>query len=711
MKKKVFVFLLNALMGACIVQAQTVWDVKSIYGTINETTLQTAINDAITERAANPNVDVVLSLANGTYYLNDQIEINNLNASGTGWLIIEGQGEENTILNDTEYNNANGVTFRVVKPYRLKFRNLSIKGQNLCHTQGTIVSKNENTLDIELDASFPTPNEMYEIETQKANKIRLFVDTDLNSPHYVEGPSTNDHQELRWTFGGDDSPEGRPVLISGRTWRFSLTNHSENPFNVGDRVGISSKSNRGEWGYFVGNGADIVVENVKFEKISRVKFRKGWNNIRFSNVKIVRPTINGKPAFYTADAGPQFGHDPDNLNVTNLTVEDCDFRGTADDGSAFQRVQSGIVQNCYFEDGGGILVGENCGSGLVFQNNVHYHNPLEDERPGEVHFKGAYNPNVVMQGGNPVSLTWSAGSGTDVHDVYLGTSFPLPKVNSTTQTSYPLNGLQDNTTYYWMVWERNTTDNLGVNKSDVWTFTTESSDGGLPTPGSVVRIESVSNGLWMRPTATADYAPIELVDNSKTGDKTKWTVEDAGGGYLRFISVKTGRPLRPEQNSVNSAVVVGETTQAGQYTQWTVQSQGNGECLLTNRKTGMYMLPDGNTYGSGVKMVSSQSNATLWKFIPVNGTKSVTMDIAGLNNDGSIKLYPNPVSGYLTVELTSKNANGGYVTVFNATGQKMIQKEILSLKTEFDLNDFNAGVYFVQVQEGNKLECKKIFVE
>ncbi len=708
MNKNLFFLLLNVLLGTCFANAQTIWDVKSIYGTINEVTLQTAINDAISERAANPNVDVVLSLASGTYYLNDQIEINNLNASGTGWLIIQGQGEDNTILEDTEYNNANGVTFRSVNPYRLKFRNLSIKGQRLCHSQGTIVNKSGNVLDIDLDDNFPTPNEMYEIETQTANKIRLFVDTDLNSPHYIEGPTTNDHQELRWTFGGDDSPEGRPVPVSGRTWRFYLTDYSENPFKTGDRVGISSKSNRGEWGYFVGNGADIVVENVKFEKISRVKFRSGWNNIRFSNVRIVRPIVNNKPAFYTADAGPQFGHDPDNQDVYNLTVEDCDFRGTADDGSAFQRVQSGIVRNCYFEDGGGILIGVNCSGGLVFQNNVHYHNPLEDERAGKVHFQGAYNPDVVVQGTSAL-LTWSAGSRTDSHDVYFGTSFPLSKVTSTPNTSYTVNGLQANTTYYWMVWEQNTTDNLGVNKSDIWAFTT-GSFGSIPTDGAVVRIESVSNGLWMRSTTTMDYDPIELVENTYTGDKTKWLVEEAPDGYLRFININSIRPLRPEQNAVNSIIVTGEITQKGYYTQWNLQDQGNGEFLLTNRKTGMYMSPVGNVSGSGVQLVTTQSNATLWKFIPVDSTKSAVATITYPEADNRIRLYPNPVVRDVTIELNTKNAYNGGVIVFNSNGQKIVEKDILSKRTILDLSKLKSGVYFVQIQNDNIVERRKIVV-
>jgi len=713
MMKNLLTILMSVLIGTCITQAQTVWDVKSMYGTINEATLQSAVNDAIVERSANPDTDIILSLASGTYYLNQQIEFKNFNVSGTGWLIVEGQGEENTILVDTEYDDPSDVTFSFSNPYRLKLRNMTLEGERLCHSQGTIVNKNGNILDVELDDNFPTPNEMYEVETQKANKIRLFVETELNSPHYVEGPLTNDHQELRWTFGGDDSPEGRPVLVSGRTWRFFLTDMSENPFNVGDRVGVSAKSNRGNWGAFSGDGADIVVENVTLKKLSRVKFRRGWNNIRFTNVRIARPTVNGKPAFYASEAGPQFGHDADNLDVNNLIVENCDFRGTVDDGAAFQRVKTGVVRNCYFEDGGGILVGVHCGSGFIFENNEHYHNPLEDDRPGGIHFKGAYNPNAVMQGSTPVSLTWSAGSRTDIHDVYLGTSFPLPQVASTTQSSYSLSDLQDNTTYYWMVNERNTSDNLGVNKSDIWSFTTGSSGGGMPTPGSVVRIENVSNGLWMKSTSSGDYAPVELADHTSTGNKTKWSVEDAGGGYLRFINVYTGRPLRPEQNSVNSTLVVGEITQSGQYTQWTAQEQGSGAFLLTNRKTEMYASPLSSVVGSNIQMVTSQYSSTLWKFIPDYDLKSSDASVSAHSDDSTsmCKLYPNPATSKLTIELNFSSSYKGDVTIFNINGQTLVQKSIVSRMTNVDLSNMQSGVYFVQVTNGSVKGIKKIVVK
>ncbi|MFC2081065.1 T9SS type A sorting domain-containing protein [Bacteroidota bacterium] len=468
------------------IQAQTIWNIKEKYGTIDHVTLQAAVNAAIVERTEHPDQDIILLLSPGTYYLGEEIVFPEMNKEGTGWLIIQGQGEDSTILVDTEYDSDKGVTFDFTHPYRFKLCELSILGERLVQSQGTIVNIEGNMLDIELDPGFPTPDEMFEVETTKANKIRRMLDTDLNSPHYIEGPD-NDHQSERWTFAGDDAPEGRPVLVSGNIWRFWLNDDSPNPFIVGDRVGVSSKSNRGNWAFFRGDGTDIVVENIYLSKTGRVKFRNGWNNIHFINFKIGRPEVNGKEAFYSAEAGPQFGHESDGVNVYNLVMENCDIRGTVDDGSAFQRVVSGMVKNNYWEDGGGTLVGESCSDDLVFKNNIHYHCPLEDERPGAIHFKGAYNPEEIYdENGAPDTLSWSPGSRTNIYDVYFGTNFPLPLIGSTKSTTFSVDGLVDsNTAYYWRINGRNTTDSLGINLSDIWSPYTS-------LPSSITQIKKAS---------------------------------------------------------------------------------------------------------------------------------------------------------------------------------------------------------------------------
>jgi hypothetical protein len=71
---------------------------------------------------------------------------------------------------------------------------------------------------------------------------------------------------------------------------------------------------------------------------------------------------------------------------------------------------------------------------------------------------------------NP-TLSWSGSSNADSYDVYFGTtSDPTTLAGSTTSTSFPLPGLNLNTTYYWKIVARN---NCGQSTSGpVWSFST-----------------------------------------------------------------------------------------------------------------------------------------------------------------------------------------------------------------------------------------------
>jgi hypothetical protein len=294
-------------------------------------------------------------------------------------------------------------------------------------------------------------------------------DDDPKNPHYVEYPG-NDHYSYRIAWQGYAEGTG-PELLYDRVWRF-YTN-AVPPYQVGDRLAVSSKSDMSNWGILAGPGTDIVFENIELKRLGRIKFRQQWDGIRFTNVKIVRNEVNGITAFYSTDAGPQLGHDADGGENVNVIMENCDFRGTTDDGSAFQRVNSGYATNNRWEDGGGTLIGVNCGPGFVFSNNIHYHCPLEDNRPGAIDYKGAYDffpANHATDVPRDPWLIWTAGSDAESHNVYFGTTNPPPFVDNRTDVTYSPPTLATYTTYYWKVDEFNSL--YGLNLGDVLSFRT-----------------------------------------------------------------------------------------------------------------------------------------------------------------------------------------------------------------------------------------------
>ena len=91
--------------------------------------------------------------------------------------------------------------------------------------------------------------------------------------------------------------------------------------------------------------------------------------------------------------------------------------------------------------------------------------------------------------------------------------------------------------------------------------------------------------------------------------------------------------------------------------------------------------------------------------------------VTGIENSISIDLktivYPNPASSEVYVELTGWS-NSVTITLFNVVGQKL-RREVVSLDTGqntviLDLNDYSAGLYFIQVDSEKNREIKRISI-
>ena len=91
--------------------------------------------------------------------------------------------------------------------------------------------------------------------------------------------------------------------------------------------------------------------------------------------------------------------------------------------------------------------------------------------------------------------------------------------------------------------------------------------------------------------------------------------------------------------------------------------------------------------------------------------------VTGIENSVSIDLktvvYPNPASSEVYVELTGWS-NSVTLTLLNVVGQKL-SREVVSLDTgqntvKLDMNDYSAGLYFIQVDSEKNREIKRISI-
>ena len=77
-----------------------------------------------------------------------------------------------------------------------------------------------------------------------------------------------------------------------------------------------------------------------------------------------------------------------------------------------------------------------------------------------------------------------------------------------------------------------------------------------------------------------------------------------------------------------------------------------------------------------------------------------------------IKLYPNPATSYITLELQNTTDKGLSIQVYNFLGKKMYEAQNVSNKVTVDLAEFNRGVYIYHLsdQTGKIVESGKFQV-
>ncbi|MCF6357803.1 MAG: T9SS type A sorting domain-containing protein, partial [Draconibacterium sp.] len=74
-----------------------------------------------------------------------------------------------------------------------------------------------------------------------------------------------------------------------------------------------------------------------------------------------------------------------------------------------------------------------------------------------------------------------------------------------------------------------------------------------------------------------------------------------------------------------------------------------------------------------------------------------------------IKIYPNPVSTELTIEVEGNNKIINY-EILNSIGQVVVEGNLLE-KTTVPISYLTSGFYFVKLEIGNTYKFKKIIKE
>jgi hypothetical protein len=150
--------------------------------------------------------------------------------------------------------------------------------------------------------------------------------------------------------------------------------------------------------------------------------------------------------------------------------------------------------------------------------------------------------------------------------------------------------------------------------------------------------------------------------------------------------------------------------------------------ITQNFDTLVSSAPYGNQWYYSNTLLSGATNQT---YVPIdtgnyfvivtdsNGCVSDTSNIihylnVGISNDAPYTgfiIYPNPNNGTFTIQLNSDVNEDIELRILNVLGETVIDKKIVSQKTDIDISDFAVGVYFAKIFTAHHSSIVKMLIQ
>ncbi|MDA9332931.1 CotH kinase family protein [Saprospiraceae bacterium] len=141
-----------------------------------------------------------------------------------------------------------------------------------------------------------------------------------------------------------------------------------------------------------------------------------------------------------------------------------------------------------------------------------------------------------------------------------------------------------------------------------------------------------------------------------------------------------------------------------------------------NRDGDFIMLAEGTDVIDSLTFGFQENNLTYSRIPNGTGDYLIKDPTFGYNNEqetavideyvGEIKVYPNPATQYIDVDLEKLPKAGATVTLTNGIGQTLSTTKMSSRFTRIDLNNLNGGIYLVTIQdeESRTIKTEKVIV-
>ncbi len=215
--------------------------------------------------------------------------------------------------------------------------------------------------------------------------------------------------------------------------------------------------------------------------------------------------------------------------------------------------------------------------------------------------------------------------------------------------------------------------------------------------GKTIIYPSTKDVIWGPFAATANDARISLQLNQNL-DFQRWNAIP----FEELLEVSETKLTVEYAAGIDSSIIVesnGLWSASVLYDTWLrVETSVGGNDTLK-------IVYDENT-GAGDRKnrvyVTSNGGETILITVTQIGQPAAVGDIE--END-QVHIYPNPVTGELFIE----SYINGFLSVYNQSGQKIMEHNLQPGSNKLDLSNNNNGIYFFRIISDNKTIVKKIF--
>ncbi|KAA9325017.1 M4 family metallopeptidase [Adhaeribacter soli] len=150
-----------------------------------------------------------------------------------------------------------------------------------------------------------------------------------------------------------------------------------------------------------------------------------------------------------------------------------------------------------------------------------------------------------------------------------------------------------------------------------------------------------------------------------------------------------------------------------QPTSWEWSFPGGNPSTSTDQNPANIAYPGNGIYSVRLIVRNALGTDTLTRasYIHVGNVTGTAENLAELNQ---LTVYPNPATDKITIQYGFTGKKSLTVMLVNTLGQKVMQKQVTAasqLATELDVRNMAAGVYFLQISDGEALVTKKLILQ